>query len=113
MPAEKATIVYTLTDEAPLLATYSFLPIVQAYAGVCGVEVETRDISLAGRILAQFPEHLTDEQRARRAVRFVGDEAREQILQHWGTDGPQAVGSHADPNLRVGMGFVPKRRHHA
>ena len=49
-----ATIIYTHTDEAPLLATYSFLPIVSAYANRVGVEVETRDISLAGRILAQF-----------------------------------------------------------
>ena len=63
MTADKATIVYTLTDEAPLLATYSFLPIIQAYAGVCGVEVETRNISLANRVLAQFPEHLADAQR--------------------------------------------------
>ncbi len=56
-------IIYTHTDEAPLLATYSFLPIVSAYAGRAGVAVETRDISLAGRIIAQFPERLTDEQR--------------------------------------------------
>ena len=49
-----ATIIYTHTDEAPLLATYSFLPIVSAYAEKVGVEIETRDISLAGRILAQF-----------------------------------------------------------
>src|ERR1700761_7125872 len=49
-----ATIIYTQTDEAPLLATYSFLPIVSAYAGKAGVGIETRDISLAGRILAQF-----------------------------------------------------------
>lgn len=49
-----AKIIYTHTDEAPLLATYSFLPIVEAYAGKAGVEIETRDISLAGRILAQF-----------------------------------------------------------
>ncbi|WP_435743502.1 NADP-dependent isocitrate dehydrogenase [Nocardioides sp. SYSU DS0663] len=49
-----ATIIYTHTDEAPLLATYSFLPIIQAYAAKAGVEVETRDISLSGRILAQF-----------------------------------------------------------
>ena len=55
MTADKATIVYTYTDEAPMLATYSFLPIIQAYAGVCGVEVELRDISLAGRIVSQFP----------------------------------------------------------
>src|ERR1700744_3581337 len=49
-----AAIIYTKTDEAPLLATYSFLPIVSAYAHKAGVEIETRDISLAGRILAQF-----------------------------------------------------------
>ncbi|MEC9052220.1 MAG: NADP-dependent isocitrate dehydrogenase, partial [Actinomycetota bacterium] len=49
-----ATIIYTHTDEAPLLATYSFLPIIQAYAAKAGVEVETRDISLSGRILAAF-----------------------------------------------------------
>ena len=54
-----ATIIYTLTDEAPMLATYSFLPVVQAFASSAGVDVETRDISLAGRILALFPEHLT------------------------------------------------------
>jgi isocitrate dehydrogenase len=58
-----ATIIYTHTDEAPLLATYSFLPIIEAYAAKAGVEVETRDISLAGRIIAQFPERLTDDQR--------------------------------------------------
>ena len=54
-------ILYTLTDEAPLLATHSFLPIVQAFAGSAGVNVETRDISLAARILAQFPEILGDK----------------------------------------------------
>src|SRR6185437_12485296 len=51
---EMATIIYTQTDEAPLLATYSFLPVVSAFAEKAGVEIETRDISLAGRILAQF-----------------------------------------------------------
>ena len=56
-------IIYTLTDEAPFLATASFLPIIEAFAGTAGVAVETRDISLAGRILAQFPERLTDAQR--------------------------------------------------
>ncbi|WP_232678890.1 NADP-dependent isocitrate dehydrogenase [Nocardioides sp. R-C-SC26] len=61
--AEKSTIIYTHTDEAPLLATYSFLPIVSAFAAKAGVDVETRDISLAGRILSQFPEQLTPEQR--------------------------------------------------
>ena len=58
-----ATIIYTRTDEAPLLATYSFLPIISAFTGQAGVAVETRDISLAGRIIAQFPEHLTAVQR--------------------------------------------------
>jgi isocitrate dehydrogenase len=56
-------IIYTLTDEAPLLATYSFLPIIEAYAAKAGVPVETRDISLAGRILANFPERLRPDQR--------------------------------------------------
>ena len=56
-------IIYTLTDEAPFLATASFLPIIEAFAGTAGVAVETRDISLAGRILAQFPDRLTDAQR--------------------------------------------------
>ncbi|MBZ5733240.1 NADP-dependent isocitrate dehydrogenase [Nocardioides sp. TRM66260-LWL] len=56
-------IIYTHTDEAPLLATYSFLPIVAAYAAKAGVEIETRDISLSGRIISQFPERLTEEQR--------------------------------------------------
>ena len=65
-----ATIIYTLTDEAPMLATYSFLPVVQAFASSAGVDVETRDISLAGRILALFPEHLTEEQR-------IGDDLAE------------------------------------
>ncbi len=67
-----AKIVYTYTDEAPLLATYSFLPIVQAYAGVCGVEVDTRDISLAGRILAQFPDHLSESQQVPNALAELG-----------------------------------------
>ena len=58
-----AKIIYTHTDEAPMLATYSFLPIVEAFASTAGVEVETRDISLAGRILSQFPEFLRDDQK--------------------------------------------------
>ena len=58
-----AKIIYTHTDEAPLLATYSFLPIIAAYAKTAGVEVETRDISLAGRVIAQFSDRLSAEQR--------------------------------------------------
>ena len=68
-----ATIIYTLTDEAPLLATYSFLPVVEAYAATAGVEVETRDISLAGRILAQFPDRLGDDQRVDDALAELGE----------------------------------------
>jgi isocitrate dehydrogenase len=56
-------IIYTHTDEAPMLATHSLLPIVQAFASAAGIDVESRDISLSGRILAQFPERLSDEQR--------------------------------------------------
>ena len=66
------TIVYTKVDEAPALATYSLLPIVQAFASAAGVEVETRDISLAGRILAAFPEHLAADQRVDDDLAFLG-----------------------------------------
>ncbi len=59
----KSTIIYTHTDEAPALATYSLLPVVQAYASQAGVEVAMRDISLAGRIIATFPEYLAEDQR--------------------------------------------------
>jgi isocitrate dehydrogenase len=59
----ESKIIYTHTDEAPALATYSLLPIVQAFAGAAGVDVETRDISLAGRIVAQFPDYLAEELR--------------------------------------------------
>jgi isocitrate dehydrogenase len=66
-------IIYTLTDEAPLLATFSFFPVIEAYARAAGVDVETRDISLAGRILAQFPDRLTDDQRIGDALAELGD----------------------------------------
>src|SRR5688572_1637843 len=71
-----STIIYTHTDEAPLLATYSFLPIIQAYAGAAGVTVDTRDISLAGRIIASFPERLEPEQRIGDALTELGDLAK-------------------------------------
>jgi isocitrate dehydrogenase len=70
--SDRSAIIYTHTDEAPLLATYSFLPIIAAYAGQAGVAVETRDISLAGRIIARFPERLTDEQRLDDALAELG-----------------------------------------
>ncbi len=66
------TIIYTLTDEAPALATYSLLPVVQAYASTAGVQVETRDISLAGRIIAQFAEWLDTHQRIDDALAELG-----------------------------------------
>ncbi len=68
-----ATIIYTLTDEAPMLATYSFLPVVSAFASSAGVDVQTRDISLGGRILALFPEHLTEAQRVDDALAELGE----------------------------------------
>ncbi len=63
MSAEQPTIIYTLTDEAPLLATYGFLPIIRTFAEPAGINVETSDISVAARILAEFSDHLTEEQR--------------------------------------------------
>lgn len=63
MSAEQPTIIYTLTDEAPLLATYAFLPIVRAFAEPAGIKIKTSDISVAARILAQFPDDLDEDQR--------------------------------------------------
>ncbi|WP_435187939.1 NADP-dependent isocitrate dehydrogenase [Streptomyces sp. bgisy126] len=71
-----STIIYTHTDEAPALATYSFLPVVQAYASQAGVTVETRDISLAGRIIAVFPEYLEEGQRIADALSELGELAK-------------------------------------
>ena len=65
-------IIYTKTDEAPMLATYSLLPIVQAFTASAGIDVETRDISLAGRILANFPEYLKDDQKIGDALTELG-----------------------------------------
>ena len=71
-----STIIYTHTDEAPALATYSFLPVVEAYASTAGVTVERRDISLAGRIIASFPERLDEGQRIEDALAELGELAR-------------------------------------
>ncbi|MDT0401093.1 MULTISPECIES: NADP-dependent isocitrate dehydrogenase [Streptomyces] len=71
-----STIIYTHTDEAPALATYSFLPVVRAYASQAGVTVETRDISLAGRIIALFPEYLAEDQRVPDALSELGELAK-------------------------------------
>ncbi|MER7175450.1 NADP-dependent isocitrate dehydrogenase [Streptomyces mesophilus] len=71
-----STIIYTHTDEAPALATHSFLPVIQAYASTAGVSVETRDISLAGRIISQFPEYLEEGQRIPDALAELGELAK-------------------------------------
>lgn len=71
-----STIIYTHTDEAPALATYSFLPVIRAYASQAGVAVETRDISLAGRIIALFPEYLAEDQRIPDALAELGELAK-------------------------------------
>ena len=71
-----AKIIYTHTDEAPMLATYSFLPIIEAFASTAGVQVETRDISLAGRIIAVFGDYLTEEQRIGDALAELGELAK-------------------------------------
>ena len=72
MTKAKSKIIYTKTDEAPALATYSLLPIVKAFASAADIDVELSDISLAGRILANFPEHLTDEQKIDDALSQLG-----------------------------------------
>jgi isocitrate dehydrogenase len=69
-------IIYTKTDEAPALATYSFLPIIKSFLGKADVDIETRDISLAGRILANFPDYLRDDQRIGDALAELGDLAK-------------------------------------
>jgi isocitrate dehydrogenase len=71
-----STIIYTKTDEAPALATYSFLPIVKAFTNAAGINVETRDISLAGRILAKFPENLAEDQHQHDALAELGELAK-------------------------------------
>ena len=71
-----AKIIWTRTDEAPLLATYSLKPIVEAFASQAGIDVDTADISLAGRIISQFPERLTDEQKLDDALAQLGQLAK-------------------------------------
>ncbi|GEM74907.1 NADP-dependent isocitrate dehydrogenase [Vibrio sagamiensis] len=76
MPTAKPTIIYTITDEAPALATYSLLPIIQSFTQSSGIHVDTRDISLAGRIIANFPEYLKPEQRIGDALSELGELAK-------------------------------------
>ena len=70
---EQSKIYYTLTDEAPLLATHSFLPILKAFTDPANIEIEVPDISLAGRILANFPEYLKDDQKVPDALAALGE----------------------------------------
>ncbi|RZS98777.1 NADP-dependent isocitrate dehydrogenase [Cecembia calidifontis] len=76
MTSKTAKIIYTLTDEAPALATYSFLPIVKAFTGSAGIVVETRDISLSGRIISQFSEYLKPDQRINDDLSELGEIAK-------------------------------------
>ncbi|MEL6558620.1 MAG: NADP-dependent isocitrate dehydrogenase [Bacteroidota bacterium] len=73
---QKAKIIYTITDEAPALATRSFLPIIKAFTAPSGIDVDTKDISLAGRIIANFPEFLTEDQQIPDALTELGELAK-------------------------------------
>ncbi|MEE9405721.1 MAG: NADP-dependent isocitrate dehydrogenase, partial [Algisphaera sp.] len=77
MPDSTATIVYTKTDEAPALATQSLLPIVQAFTQPAGINIEVKDISLAGRIIALFPDRLKENQRQPDALAQLGELAKQ------------------------------------
>lgn len=74
--SDKPTIIYTKTDEAPALATYSFLPIIRAFSKPAGIQIESRDISLAGRILAVFPDYCSDEQKQNDDLAELGELAK-------------------------------------
>ena len=76
MSEQKPTIIYTKTDEAPALATYSFLPIVEAFASSANLNIETRDISLSGRIISQFSDFLSEEQKVKDALSELGQLAK-------------------------------------
>ena len=76
MTTDTSKIIYTITDEAPALATHSFLPIVKAFTASSAIDVETRDISLAGRIISNFPKYLTPEQRIEDALAELGELAK-------------------------------------
>ena len=76
MSKDNSKIIYTITDEAPALATQSLLPIIKAYTASSGIDVDTRDISLAGRVIANFPKYLTEEQRIGDALTELGELAK-------------------------------------
>src|SRR2546422_11384241 len=95
MTTKASKILYTKTDEAPALATYSFLPIVKAFTKAAGVSVELRDISLAGRIIAVFPEHLTPQQKQSDDLAELGSSprARTPISSNCPTSAPRSPNS--------------------
>ena len=72
MTTPKPTIIYTLTDEAPLLATHAFLPIIRTFTAPAGLQVDTADISVASRVLAEFPEYLSEAQRVPNTLAELG-----------------------------------------
>ncbi|WP_374497448.1 NADP-dependent isocitrate dehydrogenase [Vogesella indigofera] len=72
MPSEQPTIIYTLTDEAPALATNAFLPIIQTFTGAAGIHIDTADISVAARVLAEFPDYLSDAQKVPDTLAALG-----------------------------------------
>ena len=117
--SDRHTIIYTHTDEAPALATRSLLPIVNAFTNVAGVQVELRDISLAGRVLAAFPEALTPEQRVNDDLAELGELVhaargqRHQAAERLGVD-PAAQGHHRGaPGQGLRAARLPRRAEHA
>ena len=118
MPRDRHTIIYTHTDEAPALATRSLLPVINAFTNVAGVQVELRDISLAGRVLATFPDALTPEQRVNDdlaelgAARDPSRGQRHQAAERLGVD-PAAQGHHRGaPGQGLHGARVPRRAEH-
>ena len=77
MSNKNSTIVYTKTDEAPALATFSLLPIIKAFTATSGINIELKDISLAGRILANFSDYLSENQKVEDALSQLGDLAKQ------------------------------------
>ena len=73
MSSQKSKIIYTKTDEAPFLATHSLLPIIERFVAKAGIEIETKDISLAARVLSVFPEYLNENQRVNDALAELGE----------------------------------------
>lgn len=114
MSAEQPTIIYTLTDEAPLLATYAFLPVIRTFAGAAGIDVRSSDISVAARILAEFPDYLTDEQRVPdNLAELVADPAvghkHHQAAQHQRLGAPAQGGHQGAAGQGLRAAGIPRR----